>query len=195
MNQRIDIINSSRILSTSKSKPLQSRINNSLWLIVIFSILSIVSILGVLFSMIVDWFNLNFNLNWSTSSTVVISSIFCLVFLSESLYSYLFLKHIKKTNSKILVKNVSAINTELEQIVSNKLVLTSNKPVFILGLIIFLVAIVIKVVDTNFLYLYIWSYFKIPLLVFYILFFRQAIKNLILIKRNNLLFEITCLKD
>ena len=195
MNQRIDIINSSRILSTSKSKPLQSRINNSLWLIVIFSILSIVSILGVLFSMIVDWFNLNFNLNWSTSSTVVISSIFCLVFLSESLYSYLFLKHIKKTNSKILVKNVPAINTELEQIVSNKLVLTSNKPVFILGLIIFLVAIVIKVVDTNFLYLYIWSYFKIPLLVFYILFFRQAIKNLILIKRNNLLFEITCLKD
>lgn len=194
MNQRIDIINNSRIFSASKSKPLQKRIYNSLSLIIIFSILSTLGILGILFSMIVDWFGLNFNLSWDTSSTIVVSSIFCLVFLAESLYSYILLKHIKRGLAKSIKKNVQAINTELQIILTQKVALTNNKLVFILGLVILICALLVKIFDTEFIYMYVWNYFKIPLLIFYVLFFRQTIKNLILIKRNNMLYEISSFK-
>jgi hypothetical protein len=194
MSQRIDIINNSRILSTSKSKPLQKRIYNSLLLISVFSLLSLLCILGVVFSMLVDWFNLKFNLTWATSSAIVISSIFSLIFLSESLYAYVLLKHIKRTQGISVKNHVKAVNDELEILVSTKTDLNNNIFTFILGICIITCALLVKFFETDFIYMYLWNFLKIPLLVFYILFFRQVVKNLVQIKRNNLLFEITCLR-
>lgn len=194
MNQRLNIINTYRFLSGNKNKPLQVRIYNSLSLIIIFSVLSICCILGVLFSMLVDWFSLDFNLTWAKSSTIVVSSILCLLFLTESLYSYVFLKHIKRNLGKIENKNAQVINKELINIITNKMSVLSNKLLFILGVVIFIVAILVKFFDTDFVYLYIWNYFKIPLLFFYFLLFKQTIQNLIYIKRNNILFEISGIK-
>jgi len=190
MDQRINIINNYRFLTGNKSKPLQTRINNSLTFIVIFSIVGIVGIIGVLFSILVDWFGLSYSIHWKNSGLLVVWSILILLFLSEYLYSYILLKHIKRNIGKIENNRAEAINTELMSIFSKKMQPTSNKVLLIFGIIIFIAAIASVMLDTNSLCLTIWNYFKIPLLLFYFLLFKQTIKNLILIKRNNILFEI-----
>jgi len=192
MEQRIDIINKYRFLSGNKRKPLQTRIYSRLTFIIIFSILALLSICGVIFSMIVDWFNLDFNLTWNTSSTLVLSSIFCLLFLAESLYSYLLLKHLKRIENKDIKKNAAAVNQELNFIIAKQLLLTSNKFLFVFGIIILIPALMMQFYGAALTF--VWPYFQIPLLIFYFLLFRHAIKNMIHIKRNNILFEITCIK-
>ncbi|UYW01450.1 hypothetical protein K5I29_00380 [Flavobacterium agricola] len=194
MERRIEIINSYKFLSGNKNKPLQTRIYNSLTFIIVFSVLGLLCLTGVVFAMLVDWFHLNFSLTWNKSSALVISSILCLLFLAESFYSYLLLKHIKRAQNKKANKNAELVNLELNQIISKQMRLTSNKLLFILGLAIVICALLVEFFNTDVLYVYLWNYLKIPLLIFYVLLFKQVIKNLIQIKRNNILFEITCLK-
>ena len=176
---RIEIINSYRLLIGSRNKSTKSRIRINYFFGGIMLAGSIFALAIIFYAAIAGLLSIETRINWTKSTLIVISSISLVYDLANRLNSIILLKHLQNIEEAQNRTIETHLNVDLENTISKLNEPEKNILVIVLGALILLSA-VLQQLD----YPQYWDFFKIPILLFFVLKGIETVQNLSKLKSN-----------
>ena len=176
---RIEIINSYRLLIGSRNKSTKSRIriNYFFWGIMLAGLIFALAI--IFYAAIAGLLSIETRINWTKSTLIVICSISLVYDLANRLNSIILLKHLQNIEEVQNRTIETHLNVDLENTILKLNEPEKNILVIVLGALILLSA-VLQQLD----YPQYWDFFKIPILLFFVLKGIETVQNLSKLKSN-----------
>ena len=179
LSDRIEIINSYRLLIGSKNKSTKSRIRINYFFGGIMLAGLIFALVIIFYAAIAGLLSIETRINWTKSTLIVISSISLVYDLANRLNSIILLKHLQNIEEAQNRTIETHLNVDLENTISKLNEPEKNILVIVLGALILLSA-VLQQLD----YPQYWDFFKIPILLFFVLKGIETVQNLSKLKSN-----------
>ena len=176
---RIEIINSYRLLIGSRNKSTKSRIRINYFFGGIMLAGSIFALAIIFYAAIAGLLSIETRINWTKSTLIVICSISLVYDLANRLNSIILLKHLQNIEEVQNRTIETHLNVDLENTISKLNEPEKNILVIVLGALILLSA-VLQQLD----YPQYWDFFKIPILLFFVLKGIETVQNLSKLKSN-----------
>ena len=176
---RIEIINSYRLLIGSRNKSTKSRIRINYFFGGIMLAGSIFALAIIFYAAIAGLLSIETRINWTKSTLIVICSISIVYDLANRLNSIILLKHLQNIEEAQNRTIETHLNVDLENTISKLNEPEKNILVIVLGALILLSA-VLQQLD----YPQYWDFFKIPILLFFVLKGIETVQNLSKLKSN-----------
>jgi len=179
LSDRIEIINSYRLLIGSRNKSTKSRIRINYFFGGIMLAGSIFALAIIFYAAIAGLLSIETRINWTKSTLIVICSISIVYDLANRLNSIILLKHLQNIEEVQNRTIETHLNVDLENTISKLNEPEKNILVIVLGALILLSA-VLQQLD----YPQYWDFFKIPILLFFVLKGIETVQNLSKLKSN-----------
>ena len=179
LSDRIEIINSYRLLIGSRNKSTKSRIRINYFFGGIMLTGSIFALAIIFYAAIAGLLSIETRINWTNSTLIVICSISIVYDLANRLNSIILLKHLQNIEEVQNRTIETHLNVDLENTISKLNEPEKNILVIVLGALILLSA-VLQQLD----YPQYWDFFKIPILLFFVLKGIETVQNLSKLKSN-----------
>lgn len=176
---RIEIINSYRLLIGSRNKSTKSRIRINYFFGGIMLAGLIFALVIIFYAAIAGLLSIETKINWTKSTLIVICSISIVYDLANRLNSIILLKHLQNIEEVQNRTIETHLNVDLENTISKLNEPEKNILVIVLGALILLSA-VLQQLD----YPQYWDFFKIPILLFFVLKGIETVQNLSKLKSN-----------
>ena len=176
---RIEIINSYRLLIGSRNKSTKSRIRINYFFGGIMLAGLIFALVIIFYAAIAGLLSIETRINWTKSTLIVICSISIVYDLANRLNSIILLKHLQNIEEVQNRTIETHLNVDLENTISKLNEPEKNILVIVLGALILLSA-VLQQLD----YPQYWDFFKIPILLFFVLKGIETVQNLSKLKSN-----------
>ena len=176
---RIEIINSYRLLIGSRNKSTKSRIRINYFFGGIMLAGLIFALAIIFYAAIAGLLSIETRINWTKSTLIVICSISLVYDLANRLNSIILLKHLQNIEEVQNRTIETHLNVDLENTISKLNEPEKNILVIVLGALILLSA-VLQQLD----YPQYWDFFKIPILLFFVLKGIETVQNLSKLKSN-----------
>ena len=179
LSDRIEIINSYRLLIGSRNKSTKSRIRINYFFGGIMLAGLIFALVIIFYAAIAGLLSIETKINWTKSTLIVICSISIVYDLANRLNSIILLKHLQNIEEVQNRTIETHLNVDLENTISKLNEPEKNILVIVLGALILLSA-VLQQLD----YPQYWDFFKIPILLFFVLKGIETVQNLSKLKSN-----------